>query len=67
VPERSATEARAVAEAGGPLQALVPATVAAAVARHRVYDADPGPYLARAAALDALLEEARGRERGRER
>jgi nicotinic acid mononucleotide adenylyltransferase len=59
VPERSATEARALAEAGGSLKGLVPAPVAAVVARQRVYDADPAPYLARVAALNALLREQR--------
>jgi hypothetical protein len=57
VPERSATEARRAAAAGaGPdeLAGLLPAAVARAVARLRPYDADAGPYLARAAALGNL-------------
>jgi nicotinic acid mononucleotide adenylyltransferase len=57
VPERSATQARAVAAAGGPLAALLPAPVAALVERHDVYR-EGGPYPARAAALDALVREA---------
>jgi nicotinic acid mononucleotide adenylyltransferase len=57
VPKRSATEARAAAAAGaGPeeLAELLPAAVARTVVRLRAYDPDPGPYLARAAALDVL-------------
>ena len=57
--ERSATEARAAAAAGRPLDDLVPAAVARAAERTGAYDADPTPYLARARALDLLVAEAR--------
>jgi nicotinic acid mononucleotide adenylyltransferase len=51
--ERSATEARAAAARGLPLDALLPAAVARAVERTGAYDSGPS-YLARARELDAL-------------
>jgi nicotinic acid mononucleotide adenylyltransferase len=54
VAARSATEARALAAAGGDLARLVPASVASAIERTGAYDDDPAPYLARARQLDAL-------------
>ncbi len=59
VPSRSATQARAVAAAGGDLSGLVPGPVAAAVAGTGAYDEDPARYLTRAAALERLVEQAR--------
>ena len=59
VPSRSATQARAVAAAGGDLSGLVPAPVAAAVTRTGAYDEDPASYLTRAAALERLVARAR--------
>jgi nicotinic acid mononucleotide adenylyltransferase len=53
VPERSATEARAAAAQGLPLDGLLPAPVARAVERTGAYDNGPS-YLARARELDAL-------------
>jgi nicotinic acid mononucleotide adenylyltransferase len=53
VPERSATEARAAAARGLPLDGLLPAVVARAVQRTGAYDNGPS-YLARARELDAL-------------
>ena len=53
VPERSATEARAAAARGLPLDGLLPAAVARAVERTGAYDNAPS-YLARARELDAL-------------
>jgi nicotinic acid mononucleotide adenylyltransferase len=54
VPSRSASAAREVAGAGGDLRGLVPARVAASVARLGVYDPGPG-YEVRAAALNELV------------
>jgi nicotinic acid mononucleotide adenylyltransferase len=51
--ERSATEARAAAAQGLPLDRLLPAAVARAVERTGAYDSGPS-YLARARELDAL-------------
>jgi nicotinic acid mononucleotide adenylyltransferase len=53
VPGRSATQARAAAAGGLPLDAMVPAPVARAVQRTGAYD-DPS-YLARSRKLDALV------------
>jgi nicotinic acid mononucleotide adenylyltransferase len=53
VPERSATEARAAAARGLPLDKLLPAAVARAVERTGAYDMAPS-YLARARELEAL-------------
>jgi nicotinic acid mononucleotide adenylyltransferase len=53
-PGRSSTEVREAARRGEPLDELVPAAVARAVARSRAFDGDPRPYLARARALEAL-------------
>jgi nicotinic acid mononucleotide adenylyltransferase len=55
VPSRSATEARAGAAQGRGLDELVPAPVAAVIARTGVYDPDPGAYQRRAAALERLV------------
>jgi hypothetical protein len=53
VPERSATQARAAAVRGQPLDELLPAAVARGVERTGAYD--PGDaYLVRIRALDAL-------------
>jgi nicotinic acid mononucleotide adenylyltransferase len=54
VPARSSTQAREAARRGEPLDRLVPAVVARAIARTRAYDDDPRPYLNRAHELDAL-------------
>jgi hypothetical protein len=51
--ERSATEARAAAAQGLPLDGLLPAAVTQAVERTGAYDIGPS-YLARARELDAL-------------
>jgi nicotinic acid mononucleotide adenylyltransferase len=54
---RSSTEARAAARRGDPLDPLVPTPIARAITRTHAYD-DPGPYLARARELDALVASA---------
>jgi nicotinic acid mononucleotide adenylyltransferase len=57
VPERSATQARAAAARGHPLDALVPAAVARRVERTGAYA--PGPaYLVRVRELDTLTRQA---------
>jgi nicotinic acid mononucleotide adenylyltransferase len=58
----SATQARAVAAAGGDLRGLVPVAVARAVERTHAYDQDPAPYLARARALERLGRAGGGRD-----
>jgi nicotinic acid mononucleotide adenylyltransferase len=58
VPTRSATQARAAAAAGGAMTNLVPPEVAAKVLRLGAYAPDPGPYLARIHALQALVDAA---------
>jgi len=55
--DRSATQAREEAAHGHRLTGLVPDEVAAPALRTGAYAADPGPYLARADALHALVEE----------
>ncbi|HZC98705.1 MAG TPA: hypothetical protein VFA46_00440 [Actinomycetes bacterium] len=54
VPGRSSTEVREAARRGEPVDKLVPAAVARAIARTRAYDDDPRPYLFRAHELEAL-------------
>jgi nicotinic acid mononucleotide adenylyltransferase len=60
VPERSATQARAAAAAGLPLDDLLPAPVARAVEQTGAYHPEPGRYLARARELEALVAAAGG-------
>jgi nicotinic acid mononucleotide adenylyltransferase len=57
VPGRSATEARAAAARGLPLDRLVPTAIARTVERTGAYDTDPTSYLARARQLDDLVAE----------
>jgi len=54
VPARSSTQAREAARRGEPLDHLVPAVVARAIARTRAYDDDPRPYRTRADELETL-------------
>jgi nicotinic acid mononucleotide adenylyltransferase len=58
VPERSATEARAAAARGLPIDRLVPATVARRVERTGAFAPDSDDYPARIRELDALVTSA---------